>query len=260
MPSNFSAGRVAGPLSATMPASAPAPDVAARPTALTAVRAFGVMIGGPLILLSMVVAAALHTLRAVLSRQPPHVVALGVLAAAAGYHRLLRPWMCRWGATDAELAQTLPGDEACPDPGSEQTHAIAIDAPAHDVWPWIAQLGQDRGGFYSYTFLENLAGCRMRNADHVHPEWQERNVGETVLLHPAGGLKILRIEPRAIVFEGGWALALEPDGPNRCRLLARFRVPRGAASVGYALLLELPHFLMERKMLLEIKRRSEGRT
>ena len=90
------------------------------------------------------------------------------------------------------------------------------------------------------------------------PEWQKRSVGDAVLLHPAAGLKLLRIdEGRAIVFEGGWALAIEPHGSDRCRLLARFRFARGAASVGYALLLELPHFLMQRKMLLEIKRRAE---
>jgi hypothetical protein len=86
----------------------------------------------------------------------------------------------------------------------------------------------------------------MRNADRIHPEWQERHAGETVLLHPSSGLKIVRLQAgRAIAFEGGWALAIEPGGPGRCRLLARFRFPRGAVSVGYALLLELPHFLME---------------
>ena len=217
------------------------------------------MIGGPLVLLSAATAAAGHTLLAVRARRAPRAAAIATLTATAGYAGLLRPLMRRWGATNAELARELPGDDACPDPGLEQTHAISIDAPADKVWPWIAQLGQDRGGFYSYTILENLAGCRMRNADRSHPEWQQRSVGDTVLLHPASGLKILRFEPgRAIVFEGGWALAVEPDGPDRCRLLARFRFPRGAASVAYALLLELPHFLMERKMLLEIKRRAEA--
>ena len=263
MTSTSTCTQPAGPAAAGTgaPTATAAPDPAARPTALATVRAFGVMIGGPLILLSAFAAAALHTLRALLSRRPPRPTALGVLAAAAGYARLLLPWMRRWGATDADLTRRLPGDEACPDPGLQQTHAVTIEAPADEVWPWIAQLGEDRGGFYSYTFLENLAGCRMRDADRIHPEWQTRTVGETVLLHPAAGLKLLRIdEGRALVFEGGWALAIEPDGPSRCRLLARFRFPRGAASIGYALLLELPHFLMQRKMLLEIKRRVEGRT
>jgi hypothetical protein len=151
----------------------------------------------------------------------------------------------------------LPGDETVDNPSTQQTHAISIDAPAHTVWPWIAQLGQDRGGFYSYAWLENLAGCRMRNADRIHPEWQQP--AETVLLHPTAGLKVLLVEPdRALVLEGGWSLVLQADGPQRCRLLARFRAPSGIAGAAYALLLELPHFIMERKMLITIKRRVEG--
>ncbi len=59
----------------------------------------------------------------------------------------------------------------------------------------VAQLGQERGGFYSYEWLENLAGCEMRNADRIHPEWQQREVGELVMLHPANGLEVTRFEP-----------------------------------------------------------------
>jgi hypothetical protein len=218
------------------------------------------MLGGPLVLLTAIAAAAWHMLRAFGARRRPHPAAAGVLVATAGYVNVVRPWMRGWGATDAELDLALPGDEACPDPGFQQTHAVGIDAPASAVWPWVAQIGQDRGGFYSYTWLENLAGCRMRNADRIHPEWQQRSAGDTVLLHPANGLKVLRVEPgHALAMEGGWALAVLPDGPDRCRLLARFRFPRGAAATAYALLLELPHFLMERRMLLQIKRRAERR-
>lgn len=250
------------PASAVAAAPAPVPPDAApgRPAPLAAVRAFAVMLGGPLLLLAAVAAAATSALRTLAARRAPHPAAAGVLAASAAYARWARPRMHGWGATDAELALALPGDEACPDPGFQQTHAIGIDAPASAVWPWIAQLGQDRGGFYSYTWLENLAGCRMRNADRIHPEWQQRSAGDTVLLYPGTGLKVLRCEPgHALVMEGGWALAVLPDGPDRCRLLARFRFPRGPASTAYALLLELPHFLMERRMLTQIKRRAEAR-
>lgn len=65
----------------------------------------------------------------------------------------------------------LPGDELVEDPGIQTTRALTIDAAVRDVWPWLAQIGQDRGGFYSYEWLENLAGCRMRNAWRIHPEW-----------------------------------------------------------------------------------------
>lgn len=193
---------LAGP--ATAPSAAPEPATLARPTAPAIVRAFGVMVGGPLLLLATAAAAGLHALRAVPARRPPRPAALAVLGAAAAYGGPVRPWMGRWGAAD-------------------------------------------------------LAGCRMRNADRIHPQWQDRRAGDTVLLHPSSGLKILRLDPgRAMVFEDGWALAIEPAGPARCRMLTRFRFPRGALSVAYALLLELPHFLMERKMLREIKRRAEA--
>jgi hypothetical protein len=216
------------------------------------------MLGGPLVLLAAVAAATASTVDELRNRRPPRCAAVTVLGAAAAYLRLIRPWTRSWGATDDELEMALPGDETVADPSVKQTHAVAIDAPAHAVWPWIAQLGQDRGGFYSYTWLENLAGCRMRNVDRVHPEWQQRP--DTVLLHPAAGLKVLGFETdRALVLEGGWSLVLQTDGPERCRLLARFRAPSGVPGAAYALLLELPHFLMERKMLLTIKRRAEGR-
>jgi hypothetical protein len=168
--------------------------------------------------------------------------------------------MRRWGATDEELRTPLPGDELVPDPAIVSTHAITIDAPVERVWPWLAQLGQDRGGFYSYEWLENLAGCEMRNADRVHPEWQEREVGELVLLHPANGLAVTLFEPgRVLAIEGWGALVLElADGGRQARLLVRSRVPRGPGAVFYTALVELPHFVMERRMLIGIRERARG--
>ena len=163
-----------------------------------------------------------------------------------------------WGATDEEARAELPGDETVASPATQQTRAVTIEAPVGEVWPWLAQIGQDRGGFYSYEWLEHLAGCRMENADRLHPEWQTRDVGETVRLHPAGGLEVLQFEPeKALVLKGGWYFAMEPDGDSRTRLIARFRMRPGVAAVAYDLLLELPHFIMERKMLLGIKERAE---
>lgn len=228
---------------------------------LQAARGVGVMLGGPLVLLVVVSGATVRTFRAARAGRLPRADAVAILAGAAAYARWVRPWLRRWGATDAECSVRLPGDPTGAKAVAQSTRAVQIDAPADAVWPWLAQIGQDRGGFYSYAWLENLAGCRMRNADRVHPEWGQRAVGETVLLHPNGGLKILHIElDRALVLEGGWSLVVEPHGPERCRLLTRFYAPAGiAGNAYYAMLLELPHFVMERKMLLEIKRRAESR-
>ncbi len=153
----------------------------------------------------------------------------------------------------------MTGDEIVPDPVLQHTRAVAIAAPADEVWPWLAQIGQDRAGFYSYTWLENLVGCQMRNADRIHPEWQERVRGDTLLLHPKAGYEIVALEPgRALALEPGWYFAVEPDGPHASRLIARWRCPKGPLNTPFGLLFELPHFIMERKMLLGIKRRAEA--
>jgi hypothetical protein len=180
------------------------------------------------------------------------------ITALLAYVTILRPWSRRWGASLEETTMPLPGDELVEDPGIMMTRAVTIEAPVDAVWAWLAQIGQDRGGFYSYEWLENLAGCEMHNADQVHPEWQRRVVGETVRLHPATGLKVARFEPgRSYAFEGGWYFVLQPISPTRSRLLARSRVPRGLPRIAYVVFIELPHFIMERKMLDGIRVRAE---
>src|SRR4030095_7650882 len=152
--------------------------------------------------------------------------------------------MVDWGASPAEARDPLPGDELIPYDPIESTNAVTVDAPVEEVWPWLAQLGQDRGGFYSYEWLENLAGGRMQNADRIHPEWQHREIGETVFLHPANGLKLVKFEPnRALALEDWGALVVEPLDAAHPRLIARNRRRRGLASVAYACLLEIPHFI-----------------
>jgi hypothetical protein len=204
-------------------------------------------------------AAVASAIRSLARARPPAAWAsIGVLALVAYAARLL-PWMRSWGATPDDRRTPLPGDDLVPDPAFTTTRAVAIAAPPAQVWPWLAQIGQERGGFYSYEWLENLAGCRLRNADAIHPEWQHRQVGERVMLHPARGLPVSVFEPgRAYGIEGWGVYALEEaGGGGATRLLARSRIPRGAAAVVYAALVELPHFVMERKMMLGIKRRAE---
>jgi hypothetical protein len=225
---------------------------------LSAVRAFGVVAGGCVVLLALVFASIGFVVVSLVNGDSVPWPALVGVAAIAAYFVLIRPWTRRWGATHEEVLSALPGDELVPDAGVTMTRAVTVDAPVEAVWPWLAQIGQDRAAFYSYAWLENLAGCRLRNADRIHPEWQHREVGETVLLHPASGVKLARFEAnRSYAFEGGWYFALAPAPGNRARLFARSRIPRGATSLMYSLFIELPHFVMERKMLLGIKHRAE---
>ena len=103
---------------------------------------------------------------------------VGVLATA--YRRVLHPWQERWGARDEELIASLPGDDLIAEPAGQVTRAIEIAAPREGVWPWVIQLGADRGGFYSYDWLENLFRLDIHSADRIVPEWQERAVGDLV--------------------------------------------------------------------------------
>jgi hypothetical protein len=218
--------------------------------------------------------------------------AVGAVAAAA-YQYLFRPWHLTWGATDRELHRVLPGDEYIPRPTSESTRAITIDAPAHMVWRWIVQLGQGRGGFYSYDWLENLAGLDIHSIDRIDPGLQAIQVGDMVPFGLGVGVPVIRCESnRALVLgatfdapsaqgklQGGpaapgtsrspddatrmsWAFVLRPIDECRTRLIARFRFeqrPRASITQIYPLLIELPHFIMERKMLYGIRRRSHRR-
>lgn len=226
---------------------------------LEAVRAFGVMLGGSIALAAAAVASTVAVARALMSLRRPSPLALVGTATSALYALVIRPWHLRWGAEPGDEERELPGDELLPEDGNQILHAVTIDAPVEEVWPWLAELGQDRGGFYSYEWLENLAGCHMENADRIRPEWQHRELGETVHLHPAGGLKVTVFEPgRALGLEGWGTFALERLGSDRTRLIARGGVPRGAGAIAYGMLMEIPHFLMERRMLLGIKNRAQA--
>ena len=192
---------------------------------------------------------------------------IGGAGALAAYVLLIRPWHLKWGATEEELKMPLPGDELVKHPKLNATHAITINAPVAEVWPWLVQVGQKRGGFYSYTWLENLVGCEMSNADQIVPEWQDLKVGDEVWLHPkAPPLKVLAIEPgRAIVLENSWTFVLHPIDHHTTRLIIRgrgdFNPDLKNAFLNFILwrgVFEPAHFIMERKMMLGIKERAEA--
>src|SRR4051794_28841535 len=94
---------------------------------------------------------------------------MALVGVAALYKGALRPWMYRWGATDDEVTAKLPGDELIAATGPSTTRAVTIDAPVADVWPWLVQIGEDRAGFYSYSWLERAVGAHIHNANIVHP-------------------------------------------------------------------------------------------
>jgi hypothetical protein len=94
-------------------------------------------------------------------------------ATTGSYLLVVRPWMRRWGATDAEFTQSLPGDDVIAHPNYAITHAVTISAPPAAVWPWLVQMGQGRGGLYSYDWLENLIGLNIHSVDRIIAELQQ---------------------------------------------------------------------------------------
>ena len=155
-----------------------------------------------------------------------------------------------------------------------------------EVWPWLVQIGQARGGFYSYSWLENLLGCDIHNADRILPEFQTLKAGDTIRLHPkAPPIPVVLVEPgRALVLHGrpnpevdqqyevkftkpgnyvasSWAFVLDPLDERTTRLLVRFRMdydPTFGNKLAFRAMLEPIHFVMQRKMLLGIKQRAEA--
>ena len=197
------------------------------------------------------------------------VLRLSVVAALAV---LLRRGCLRWGATNREAAALVPGDELISDADLTATRAVTIHAPVGDVWPWVAQLGQGRGGFYSYDFLENLMGCDIHSSDRIVPEWQTTDVGDAVNLYPEVGLIVARVDPgRALVLRGPppmggmrapcdftWAFALRDGADGTTRLVVRERYAYAHWSA--ALLVEpveVVSFVMSRRMLRGIRDRAE---
>ena len=199
---------------------------------------------------------------------------LGALAIASCIvtSPLSRPWYSKWGATPEEVKMTLPGDEFVPSPVLVSTRAITIQAPASAVWPWLVQMGQGRGGLYSYERLENLVGCDMYNADRIIPEHQHLEVGDKIRLVPEGRepyFLVSAIQPgKAIILIGDdpsttWAFVLEPIDDKTTRLIIRWRQdyePTLGNVIGWRLVTDPITFVMERKLLQGIKLRVESST
>lgn len=182
--------------------------------------------------------------------------------AALGYVRARRP-ILTWGATKAEADGSLPGDELLPDADGVTTRAIDIDAPAENVWPWLAQMGPSpRGGAYTYDWIENLLGLNMHSVDRVLPEFQDPQVGDSIDLGKSR-MELARLEPQHVLVwraaDGNWAWAFlltAKGGQTRLLSRNRFRVPSLIGRIAM-LPMEPGSLVMERRMLREIKRLAE---
>lgn len=191
-------------------------------------------------------------------------VADGVLVARSRY--------LTWGATAAEIDTGLPGDDLLTTVGVVATRAISVRARPDQVWPWVAQLGQGRGGFYSYDALENLVGCHIHSASTIVDRWQDVAVGDQVRLHPEVALTVSRVEPgRALVLRGGvpmgdapapydftWAFVVRdgPAGTTRLVVRERYAYDRWWSPLVVEPVQVLSS-VMSRRMLTGIQRRAQ---
>jgi hypothetical protein len=177
--------------------------------------------------------------------------------------------MARWGATPDDLKRVMAGDPLVGNPTYSGTMAVEVDAPPEYIWPWLVQIGYQRGGLYSYDWLDRLFGYLDRpSTTRILPEFQQLAVGDRIPLGRGPSWPVAVLEAnRALVFDmrnmGAfdwvWQFGLYPLDERRTRLVSRSRVLTRSASARLATYgIEPAGFLMTRRMLLGIKERAEA--
>ena len=192
-----------------------------------------------------------------------------IVTFAALYWFPIRRWMGRWGTTPSDLSRVMAGDGLIGDPTYSGTMAVIVNARPDDIWPWLVQMGYQRGGLYSYDWLDRLFGFLDRpSATCILPEFQHLAVGDEIPLGRGPGWPVAVMEARrALVLDmrnmGGidwvWQFGLYPIDEKRTRLVSRSRV-RSRTVWAWLLTsaIEPAGFIMTRRMLLGLKQRAEA--
>lgn len=181
---------------------------------------------------------------------------------AVVYWIFIRPAHILWGATAAEQQMKYPADELITPKQVVTTRAISIKARKEKIWPWIAQTGQNRGGFNSYYWLENLFAAEMHNAGSIMPQWQNPQPGDTVYYGKEEGYELISFVKQNEYYSlGGWTLYLDSVSADNTRLIVRYpsmevKQNRMMKAFYYGLFEPL-HFIMESGMMMGIKQKAE---
>lgn len=199
------------------------------------------------------------------------VTLLVILTFAALYWFPIRRWMNQWGATRSDLARVMAGDSLLADETYSGTMAVIVNARPEHLWPWLVQIGYQRGGLYSYDWLDRLFGYLDRpSATRILPEFQDLAVGDTIPMGQGPSWPVAVVEPRrALVldmrnmgsFDWVWQFGLYPVDETRTQLVSRSCVrPLTLWARLFTYVIEPAGFVMTRRMLLGIKQRAEGLT
>ncbi len=189
------------------------------------------------------------------------IAAATLVFVVAVYLLVIGPWQRAWGATDEEVAATMPGDDLLRPDAPATTRAITIAAPPERVWPWLLQIGYGRGGWYSYDWLDNDGEPSI---DRIDPGLQGLAVGDRIVMVPGMGPTVREIESNRHLLSAGdtetWCLQLRPMSEGGTRLISRWRQdwPKGPATFVWAAIADPGAFVMERKMLRTLRARVES--
>ena len=181
---------------------------------------------------------------------------------AAVYWIMIRPRQLNWGATIQELHMRLPGDELISSESIVSTRTINIHASKENIWPWIPQTGQNRGGFNSYYWLENLFGAGMVNTDEINPAWQNPRPGDTVYYGKNMPYGLVSLAKKNEYYSiQGWTFYLMPINDTDTRMIVRYPSMEVrhdlSGSLYYYFQFESLHFIMETGMMMGIKEKAE---
>jgi hypothetical protein len=193
------------------------------------------------------------------------VVLAAQAVAAVTYFGLVRPRLARWGATDYEAVQPMPGGDIAGPHARCTTRAVTIGVPACQVWPWLAQLDDGRAGWDS----KRVFGTgEQRGPGQIQPGRQQLCPGDRILTIPGPGLEVVAVEDGHYVVARtpdasmSWCLTTEPLDPHSCRLISRWRAQWlvTPANARWITLSDPRSFLTERRRLLGLKARAEQAT
>ena len=195
------------------------------------------------------------------------------LLLAISYILFLRSFLMHWGSTNKEISKYYVGDSILLRPDFENTLAVTIDKPPSAIWPWVAQMGLNKAGFYSFTWLENIFGCALHNADRIHPEWQNPQPGDDEPVcasaeknNMPGWTIAIVIPNKALVYksstDSSWMMGFYIDSfsQNKSRLITRMRyiIPKQFWSyITDKAWMEWAHCIMQKGSITGIKKRAK---